>query len=393
MRRRLDGVVAVAGLLALGLPATASAAPPAQGQCATPLGTYTGAVPWGQRLIDPARIWPLTRGEKQVVAVVGTGVDGQNPQLRGQLTGGGDAASDCDGRGTIAAGIVAAQPDPSTTFAGIAPAARILPIRYTTGGGSTEGGDPKALASAIDQAVQKGAGVILVAVPSTSDSPELAAAVDRARGKGAVVVSPAAATQQGGRTYPTATPGTLAVGSVNVAGEPAQTEAGDYLGIAAPGADLVSTSAGTGGGHRWGITNPGLAAAYVAGVAALVRAYQPDLTGDQVVTRLLLTAHRPSSGGRDPRRGWGVVDAYAAVSSALPADVTGPGVAGKPASLPAVIPAASDARPRADRVAGVLALAGVGAAVTAGFAVAAFRRGRRRSWRPSRFAPSREISS
>ncbi|MDT7800353.1 MAG: hypothetical protein QOI78_3786 [Actinomycetota bacterium] len=387
---RFPAVLAVAGLMLTGSPTLAFAAPEAQ--CANPSGTYTGAVPWGQRLVDPARLWPLTRGAGQLVAVIGTGVDGQNTQFApGQLEGGGGTeASDCDGRGTIAAGIVGAQPDPSTTFAGVAPGAHLLPIRYTQANGSSnDGGDPGALAGAIDTAVDRHAGVILVAVPAAFDSPALSGAVARARAGGAVVVSAATATQQGARTYPTATSGALGVGSVNQAGEPVQTEAGDYVGVAAPGAELVSTSAGAGGAvaHRWPVTDPGLAAAYVAGVAALVRAYHPNLTGDQVVTRLTLTAHRPPSGAHDPRLGWGVLDAYAAVSSTLPADVSPPGSAVAPAPEPAVIPAAAPARPASDVAAGTIALAGVALAAAAGVTVAAVRRARARGWRPSRFTP------
>ncbi len=374
---RFAAALAVVGVVALGLPVSASAAP---AQCANPSGTYTGAVPWGQKLVDPPRLWPLTRGAGQLVAVIGTGVDGRNAQFApGQLLGG--ASSDCDGRGTVAAGIVAAQPDPSTTFTGIAPGARILPLAYD--------GDPGALADAIGTAVEREVGVVLVAVPAASDTPALSAAVSRARGRGAVVVSPAAATQQGARTYPTATSGVLAVGSANQAGEPVQTESGDYVSLSAPGADLVSTSAGAGGavGHRWPVTDPVLAAAYVAGVAALVRAYHPELTGDQVVTRLTLTAHRPATGGHDPRLGWGVIDAYAALASTLPATAPGPGALPPASAPPLVLPAAAPARPASDTVAGTIALAGVALAAGAGVTVAAIRRARRRNWRPSRFRP------
>jgi membrane-anchored mycosin MYCP len=385
---RFAAALAAAGLMVAGLPAAASAAPEAQ--CANPSGTYTGAVPWGQRLVDPARLWPLTRGDGQLVAVIGTGVDGLNGQFApGQLEGGaGTESSDCDGRGTIAAGIVAAQPDPSTTFAGVAPGARLLPIRYTDSS-SRDGGDPGALAGAIDTAVDRRAGIILVAVPAAFDSPALAGAVARARAEGSVVVSAASATQQGARTYPTATSGVLAVGSVNPAGEPVQTEAGDYVGVAAPGAELVSTSAGAGGAvaHRFPVTDPGLAAAYVAGVAALVRAYHPELTGDQVLTRLTLTAHRPASGGHDPRLGWGVLDAYAAVSSTLPADAAPPGSVVPLGKGPAVVPAAAPVPASSDIAAGTIALAGVALAAAAGVAVAAVRRARKRGWRPSRFTP------
>ncbi|MGW4484534.1 S8 family serine peptidase [Amycolatopsis sp. NPDC004368] len=384
---RWPAVVAVAGLVwsaSVGFAGSASAV----GACANPSGTYTGAVSWGQRIVDPPRLWPLSRGDGQVVAVIGTGVDAQNAQFAsGQvLTGPGTAPSDCDGRGTIAAGIVAAQPSGDTTFVGVAPGAKLLPLQYVDPS-AHDGGDPGALASALDTAVDRGAGVLLIAVPAASDSPALDAAVSRARARGAVVVSAAAATQQGARSFPTASAGVLAVGSTNQAGAPVQTESGDYLGISAPGADLVSTSAGAGGtvAHRWPLTDPGLAAAYVAGVAALVRAAHPDFTGDQVVTRLTLTASRPPSGAHDPRRGWGVVDAYAAVSSTLPASVAGPGTAPAAVAVPVVVPAAPPATAPSNTPAAAIALGGVALAATAGVAVATVRRGRRRSWRPARF--------
>ncbi|MFI5609750.1 S8 family serine peptidase [Amycolatopsis sp. NPDC051903] len=379
---RWPAVVAAAALVAVSS-VSAEGTANAVGACANPSGTYGGAVPWGQRLVDPQRLWPLTRGDGQVVAVIGTGVDARNSQFApGQVLGG--DTSDCDGRGTIAAGIVGAQPSDETTFAGVAPGAKLLALRYVDGSG---GGDPGALAGAVDTAVDRGAGVLLVAVPAVADSPALDSAVSRARSRGAVVVSAAAATQQGAHTYPTASPGVLAVGSTDEAGAPVQPEAGDYLGIAAPGANLVSTSAGGGGAvaHRWPVTDPSLAAAYVAGVAALVRAAHPSLTGDQVVTRLTLTASRPPSGTRDPRRGWGVVDAYAAVSSTLPASVAGPGGSAAPAALPAVVAAAAPPAPPANLPAGLLAVGGVALAAAAGVAVATLRRGRRRGWRASRF--------
>lgn len=374
------GCVAFMAVLGAPIPAAAIAE-----QCANPAGTYTAAVPWGQRLIDPARIWPLSKGDGQLVAVIGTGVDGGNGQFApGQLVSGqGTDVEDCDGRGTIAAGIVGAQPAPSTTFAGVAPGARILPIRYTEANG---GGDPVQLAAAIETASNRDAGIILIAVPAASDSPALTSAVSQAKEKGALIVSPASGTRQGASSFPTATPGVLAVGSTNQAGEAVQAESGAYVEISAPGVDLVSTSAGASGtvAHRWPVSDPGLAAAYVAGVAALVRAYHPDLSPDQIVTRLTLTAHRGASGGRDPRRGWGMVDAYAAVSAVIPAGTPGPGGAPRTGPEAVVIPAAAPARPSADKVSGVLAIAGVGLAAAAGVVVAAVRRGRARGWRPSR---------
>ncbi|WP_344428505.1 S8 family serine peptidase [Amycolatopsis minnesotensis] len=394
MRRAL--ATAFVSLLLGGFPAAAAAEPSSPATCADPVGVYPGQVPWGQRLVDPARIWPLTTGAGQLVAVVGTGVDARNAQFgRGQVAAPQDIGevaaepgADCDGRGTIVAGIVAAQANPATTFAGMAPGVKILPVRYPAGGDG-EGGDPDRLAAAITAAAAARAGVILVAVPANSGSAALTAAVAEARTRGAVVVSPAAGTKAGAPTYPTATPGVLAVGSLDQAGAAVGQEAGDYLGIAAPGAGLVSTSAGGHGAvaHRWPLTDPGLAAAYVAGAAALVRAYHPALSPDQVVTRLVLTANRPPNGGHDPKRGWGTLDAYAAVSAQIPADAPAPGPgagAGKPAR---VVPAAAGTTAPGDGLSGGLTIGALGFAAAAGITVVAVRRGRARGWRPARRDP------
>jgi membrane-anchored mycosin MYCP len=367
--------------------------PAAAAGCSTPKGTYTGQTPWAQKLLDPPRIWPLATGSGVTVAVIGTGVDPANAQFaQGTVLPMIDllpsATPDCDGRGTFAAGIIAAQSNPATTFTGVAPGAHILPIRYTQSTTDTvnQGGDPNALATAINRAVNASARVILVGVPALSDSGALDNAVANALAAGDVVVSPAAATQNGVRSYPTALAGVLAVGAVNESGGAVQTEAGSYMALGAPGTNLVSTSAGAHGklGHAWPVQDPSFGAAYVAGAAALLRSYRPDLSSAQVEARLTLTASRPAGGGHDSHIGWGVVDAYAAVSATLPADVAGPGAAPvvAPRSVAAAARSAGAVSPY--RWAGIAAVLAVLAAGAIAVGAVTVRRGRARGWRLGR---------
>ncbi|EWM17060.1 S8 family serine peptidase [Kutzneria sp. 744] len=357
--------------------------------CATSSEVYQDPPSWAQKLVDPSRIWLLTKGTGQTVAIVGAGVDGSNPQFgHDQVLSSDDlvarpgGVADCDGRGTFAAGIIGAQPNDQTTFVGLAPGAHLLPVRYTAGSGDTNPGDPGRLATAITQAVHAGAGTILVDIPTTVDSPALDGAVAAALAAGSVIVSPAAGTQQGIVSYPTALPGVLGVGAADRNGVAVQTEAGDYIDVAAPGADLVSTSAG-GFGHSWPIKDPSAAAAYVAATVALLRSHQPTATPAQIVNRLTLTASRASGGGRDPRLGWGLVDAYTAVTSQLPLTASGPGTSPTTAAAPALVPAAAPAQPPINSLVGGLALGGVALAALAGLITVTIRRGRERGWKVS----------
>jgi hypothetical protein len=297
-------------------------------------------------------------------------------------------AGDCDGRGTFAAGIIAARGNPATTFAGIAPGARILPIRYTQStSDSTPSAGPDALATAIGRAVSAGAKVILVGVPAGSDSPALRSAVRQAHAAGDVVVAPAVAGQAGGRSYPAASPGVLGVGAVNAAGAAVQAESGDYVAVSAPGTDLVSTSAGAAGGlgMTWPVQDPSFAAAYVAGTVALLRSYRPSLTPDEITNRLTLTASRAPGGSHDSRLGWGVLDAYAAVSSELPADAPGPGARPVVGQVRAVLPAYAPAGSSTPYWwAGIVALLGVLLAGAVLIGAVTVRRGRARGWRLGR---------
>ena len=64
----------------------------------------------------------------------------------------------------------------------------------------------------------------------------------------------------------------------------------------------------------WGTS---FSAAYVSGVAALVRAKYPGLTAHQIINRILQTAHNPPR-GVDNQVGYGVVDPVAALTFNVP---------------------------------------------------------------------------
>ncbi|WP_410611349.1 type VII secretion-associated serine protease mycosin [Amycolatopsis sp. lyj-109] len=393
------GAVVLAGLLA---------APPAwaQGPVASlpgdqtaclgpPQGTEPGT-PWAQQLLAPERAWPLTKGGGITVAVVDTGVDAQIPQLAGRVQPGldittsarGRADNDCYGHGTFLAGIIAAATVPGTGFAGVAPDVSILPIRCATGVAKNGAGalTPAAMAQGIREAVDAGAQVVNMSASTTTADAALAVAVQYAAEHDVVVVASAANSAQKGDpvTFPASYPSVIAVGAVDPAGVRADfSQTGRFLSLVAPGVDV--TSVGPGGPGHWLGSGTSYAAPFVAGVAALVRAYRPGLSAAQVKHRLEATANHPAAALPDPGLGWGVVNPLAAVTTVLPEETSG-GQAAVIAPPPARLPEVK----APDEQGPVLAIMAVFLVAVFSFALVRISRltaaARRRSWRPARVA-------
>ncbi|MEV0679418.1 type VII secretion-associated serine protease mycosin [Actinosynnema sp. NPDC050436] len=321
-------------------PSATSARPPGavREPCLPPPPAVEPGVPWAQRRLAPEQVWPLTDGSGVTVAVVDTGVDGRSPQLGGGKVlpgvdttrpGRGPAADDCFGHGTFVAGIIAASPTAGTGYAGVAPGVRVLPVRCATTDTPNLPGSltPEGMALGIRAAVDAGAQVINLSASTTEDHPGLREAVGYAEWNDVVVVVSAANNPQGGgpATYPAAYPSVIAVGAVDEAGAHAEfSQVGRFVSLVAPGVDVLGL--GPGGPGHWKGSGTSYAAPFVAGTAALVRAYHPRLTAAQVKHRLLATADRPAVPLPDPALGWGTVNPRAAVTTVLPEESGQPAV-------------------------------------------------------------------
>lgn len=341
--------------------------------------------PAAQSMLGIRTAHRFSTGAGVKVAVIDTGVN-PSPFLtdRGRLRGAGDyiapsaannGTTDCDGHGTLTAGIVAA--DTAGTgygFTGVAPDATIYAIRQTSttydeimNGQDTNlpAGTPSTLASAIVHAVNLRVDVITISLnvclPTATalddmratDSPEqqlqaaIAYAVDHdvvvVNSAGNLMTNPCASIGQNDAPNPddvrqVQIPAVFSGDLLSVASVDPSTGAvspfsvwGPWVNIAAPGQDIVSVSpdgrpglatlyAEPGGNAQPGpIQGTSFAAPYVAGVVALVRARFPDLNARQVIDRIELTAQHPSGpGGRDNRIGYGIVDPVAALTSSVP---------------------------------------------------------------------------
>lgn len=362
----------------------ARGAAPACGSAGT--SGFDPAVPWPQQQLGFSRVWQVTRGAGVTVAVVDTGVDGQQPFLRGAvlpgidvINGSGAADTDCDGHGTFVAGLIAGRQRTGFGFAGVAPGATILPVRQAN---STSDGTAHTLAAGIVAAVNAHAQVINVSIVTAAPTQELTDAVKYAVAHDVVIVAAAGNDYSSGNAvqYPAALPGVLAVGAVDASGKRASfSETGPDIGVVAPGVNLLGPVARTSGL----VTVAGgtsFAAPFVAGVAALIRSYHPALTAAQVINRIEATADHPAGSLPDPGLGWGEVDPYAAVTAVLPGEA---GATARPVSSAVPVPrAASGAGDAAMLAAGTVA-GGMVAAVLILFASGVVRRARARRWRPA----------
>uniref|UniRef100_UPI0015F2928B S8 family serine peptidase n=1 Tax=Corynebacterium senegalense TaxID=2080750 RepID=UPI0015F2928B len=265
------------------------------------------------------------------VAVVDTGVS-PSPEL-GRLVGGADLVApdapdplfDCDGHGTVVAGIIAA----ATT--GIAPGAEILSVRQTSahyrnrreGDAVEASGSLRSLTEAIHAALDEHARVINVSVVSCVDRRDAAAvdasalddALGRAEAEGAVVVAAAGNVSdtcpQGAHVFPSHSPTVLAVGardgSHTVAGFSVAPPAGAPL-LTAPGTVDTGLSWAGGGFARGSapdrdtvtpFTGTSFATPVVSATAALLLERDPQLSAAEV-RRRIADAAQPAGGAVDP---------------------------------------------------------------------------------------------
>lgn len=332
-----------------------------------------------EAMLNYTAAWRFSRGAGQKVAVIDTGVN-RHPRLP-RLEPGGDYVSntdglqDCDAHGTLVAGIIAAQPSATDTFAGVAPEAIILSIRQNStvfsvkeGGSGQQSNDPNAispgygntltLAYAISRAVSLGATVINLSEVACSpvggglDDAPLGRAVRDAFEHNVVVVAaagnfnnqglcktqnvmpdPNMPLQSGWNSVRTiASPAwfndyVLTVGALTTSGEPADFSLrGPWVGVAAPGERITSLDSGGPGLTNAVMSQQGLApvngtsfaAPFVSGLVALIRSRFPELNAGQVMDLIKRTAHTPGVGPNEAT-GYGVIDPIAALTYRLPA--------------------------------------------------------------------------
>ncbi|WP_344611485.1 S8 family serine peptidase [Dactylosporangium salmoneum] len=281
---------------------------------------------WALGLLKADQLAQISQGEGVTVAVINTGVDPDHPDLTGSVLKGintdskSGPTSDMAGIGTGMASIIAGHGHGAggrDGIMGIAPKAKILPVRL---GDQVVFGQPDRLAAGIMAATDAGAKVICVAY-SLSDSDYLLKAIGYAWTKGAVVVAASGkVTDNRSIVWPARYKGVVAVGVAGKDGnaDPEVSPEGDFvspLTVIAPGVDIVAATLR--GKYETGSSTVH-AAAYVAGVAALIMAKYPSAAPAGVLQRLQDSAEDRGKPGLDDTYGYGLVDPVKALAANVP---------------------------------------------------------------------------
>lgn len=288
-------------------------------ECTFPSDPSSGT-PWSLQRLLLEEMWKDTRGKDISIAVIDSGVDNGNKQLKSAVVKGedviakkGDGTNDEAGHGTKVAGIIAARSASDTGFVGLAPESTIIPIRQNDNENS---GKVATLVSAIDYAISRKVDIINISQGTTNSLPPnsvLHKAVERAQAKDILVVASAGNDGAAGEAkdnYPAAIDGVLGVAASDRNNERAPfSQSGGHVDVAAPGVDMVSTVPK--GGHCVD-HGTSFAAPYATGVAALIRAKYPKWSYQEVIWHLQQTANRVRP-QRDDNIGWGVIDPVTAM--------------------------------------------------------------------------------
>lgn len=240
--------------------------------------------------------------------------------------------------GLWTSGIIGAPGNDNNGIAGVSWAVKIRPVRVLGIDGSgfffdiAQGvlyaaGLPATGANgALVQATSR-APIINMSLGGTADVTVMRQAVAAAVNAGSLLIASAGNDELEIATYPAAYPGVMGVSGVGMDGQLAgYSNAGTFVSVAAPGGEFRLDLNGGGGvlGPGWDFENDratdlfgygtSAAAPFVSGIAALLLAHDPSLTAAQIRSRIETYATRPTGVSRTDRTGWGIVNAYNALT-------------------------------------------------------------------------------
>lgn len=288
--------------------------------------------------INATQAWEQTTGSTNtVIAIIDSGIDFTQADLahnewtnpvRGVDPHGWDYVTDSgkivdvQGHGTAVAGIIAAEGNNSVGISGVMWRASLMSLRVLDNNGT---GDVAHAVEAIDYAVAHGAQIINLSWGMENSSVALLGALKRAARRGVLVVCSAG---NDGRDIDIAPhhpasldlPNVISVASIDSTDSLASwsNRSSTRVSVAAPGVGILTTKAG---GDYQTISGTSASAAFVSGVAGLIRTLRPWLSA-QATRQMIVQSARPVPALSGKVSTAGVVNAAAAIEavSMLPAE-------------------------------------------------------------------------
>ncbi|WP_261989543.1 S8 family serine peptidase [Streptomyces sp. uw30] len=278
-------------------------------------------------MYDAEKVWKTSQGAGVTVAVVDSGVDAGHPDLTGQVlpgkdfTGDGDPHLDENGHGTGMASLIAGHghgANGSSGVKGLAPKAKILPVRVSANADATY---TKDWATGVRYAVDQGASVINLSLNDSTAYPgsRAAKAIAYAQEKDVVVVA-GTGNDSGTVNYPAALPGVVAVSAVDQALNFWSKSNTGNVTVAAPGVQTPQADPTINSGYAVADGTSG-STAYVSAIVALLRSKYPDLTAGQIINRLIKSASFLNNKGKtapDKELGYGIARPGTAMTMNIP---------------------------------------------------------------------------
>ncbi len=306
--------------------------------------------------INIQKAWEITKGENIRVAVFDTGVQKNHPDLVDNIYGGFDATghhtggnpyNSLDKHGTACAGIIGAKGNNNIGIVGVAPESKIIPVKMSESltVQSFTFTDCKYAASLV-YALNTGVRIFSNSWSSSGSTfkcmkNNINFCINKPfNGKGCVFVFSSGNKSKSKVGFPSSLANVLSVGAIDKDGSCAIfSNYGWNLNLVAPGVGIYTTDRTGNDGYTscdYDTSFAGTSAAcpFVAGVAALVLSVNPNLTQSEVRYIIESTCQKiqpetnPTayvyanipghpSGIWSERMGYGLVDAYKAVSLAL----------------------------------------------------------------------------